>query len=115
MSALTDGRLDYFQRKRIPTMAYSPLGSGKLFAKDPTEQTRRLKETMDQIASDVGPNVSIDQICYAWILMHPANICPVIGTTSLNRIMTAAQSVNITLDRQQWTEIWSASTGTLVP
>lgn len=70
---------------------------------------------MEQIAADVGPDVTIDQICYAWILMHPARICPVLGTTSLKRIEAAAKSVNISLDRQQWTEIWSASTGTLVP
>jgi predicted oxidoreductase len=115
MSALTDDRLDYFQRKRLATMAYSPLGSGKLFSKEPTEQTRRLRSTMEQIAADAGPDVTIDQICYAWILMHPARICPVLGTTSLKRIEAAAKSVNIILDRQQWTEIWSASTGTLVP
>ncbi|CAM0141834.1 hypothetical protein VKS41_004466 [Umbelopsis sp. WA50703] len=115
MSALTDDRLDYFQRKRLALMAYSPLGSGKLFASDPTEQTRRLRSTMEQIAADIGADVSIDQVCYAWIMMHPANICPVIGTTSLNRIITAAKSVELVLDRQQWTEIWSASTGTQVP
>ncbi|KAI8584019.1 hypothetical protein K450DRAFT_221126 [Umbelopsis ramanniana AG] len=115
MSALTDDRLDYFQRKRIATMAYSPLGSGRLFSKNPDEQTRRLRAILEQTAADLGPDVTIDQVCYAWIMMHPAKICPVIGTTSLDRILTAAKSVRLVLDRQQWTEIWSASTGTQVP
>ena len=115
MSALTDDRLDYFQRKRIATMAYSPLGSGRLFSKNPDEQTRRLRAVLEQTAADLGPDVTIDQVCYAWIMMHPAKICPVIGTTSLDRILTAAKSVRLVLDRQQWTEIWSASTGTQVP
>ncbi|RUS25421.1 oxidoreductase [Jimgerdemannia flammicorona] len=116
MSALTDDRLDFFQRKRIAPMAYSPLGSGRLFKKDTSDpQTLRLQHTLASIASRLGRDVTIDQVCYAWLLRHPARICPVIGTTSVERIRKAAASVNITLDRQQWTEIWVASAGTMVP
>ncbi|RUS23071.1 oxidoreductase [Endogone sp. FLAS-F59071] len=115
MSALTDNRLDFFQRKRIAPMAYSPLGSGKLFAKTTDPQTQRLQCTLASVASRLGPEVTIDQVCYAWLLRHPARICPVIGTTSPERIKLAAASVNIKLDRQQWTEIWEASAGKMVP
>ncbi|RUP25591.1 oxidoreductase [Jimgerdemannia flammicorona] len=116
MSALTDDRLDFFQRKRIAPMAYSPLGSGRLFKKDTSDpQTLRLQHTLASIASRLGRDVTIDQVCYAWLLRHPARICPVIGTTSVERIRKAAASVKITLDRQQWTEIWVASAGTMVP
>lgn len=96
-------------------MAWSPIGGGRLFSANSTEQSKRVTTVLARIAKGFGEKVTIDQIAYAWLLCHPSNILPVIGTNKCERIIALAQSLEIKLDRQQWFSIWQASAGTEVP
>jgi predicted oxidoreductase len=51
----------------------------------------------------------------AWILKHPANIHPVIGTTNLKRISDAKNAEHIDLKLEDWFKILVASQGHKVP
>jgi len=51
----------------------------------------------------------------AWILKHPANVHPVIGTTTKERITNAAKAVEIELDLQDWFTLLVESQGHKVP
>ena len=97
---LFDGTLDVIMKHRISPMAWSPLGGGKLMS---LNETLWLKKTKY--------NATESQLSLAWLLKHPANIFPVIGTTQPERIRESAKTIDIELDRQDWFEMLRAATG----
>jgi predicted oxidoreductase len=108
-----DGTLDHCQRLNIKPMAWSPLGGGVLF-NGTTPQTERLRTVLTEIGLQ-HETAGIDAIALAWLLAHPANIVPILGTGKVQRLRAAADAVQIKLTREQWFKIWSASTGVNVP
>lgn len=113
LDVLHDGTIDYCQQLHIAPMAWSPYGGGDLFTSD-SEKARRVRETLQEIGEARG-GATPDQIALAWILAHPANIIPIIGTGKRDRLLSALESNSIELDREDWFRIWSASTGTDIP
>lgn len=111
LDAFTDGTLDQCQRLRVAPMAWSPLGGGDLFGDSP--KAVRLQKTLTAVAQPF--NASLDQVALAWLLVHPARIVPILGTGNLERIKTATKAEEISLTREQWFAIWTASTGVDVP
>ncbi|KAJ3416354.1 hypothetical protein HDV05_001922 [Chytridiales sp. JEL 0842] len=110
-----DGTLDQLQRLRVSPMAWSPIGGGRLFTETPDAQTNRLVSALTKVGSSFGSNVSIDQICFAWLLAHPSKMLPVIGTNKVERILKLAECEKYKLDKQQWYTIWEASEGKECP
>jgi len=108
-----DGTLDDCQRLRIAPMAWSPLGGGRLFRHD-DPVAGRVRGALESVRTQIGAG-SIEQVAYAWLLAHPARIVPVTGTTRIDRLRDAAQSVRLSLDRLQWFALWEAATGQPVP
>lgn len=100
LDTLMDGTLDVMMKHKASPMAWSPLGGGKLLASQQQLWTKKEKYK----ATDT-------QMSVAWLLRHPANIFPVIGTTKPERIVESAHAVNIKLDRQDWFEMLRAATG----
>lgn len=109
-TAMHDGTLDYLTTKNIQAMAWSPLGA--VFKED-TEQIRRIRKQLDKLTHKY--NVTEAQLLLAWLLKHPADIHPVIGTTNLERITNAAKTVAIDLDLEDWFLILVACQGYKVP
>lgn len=108
--ALFDGTLDQMMVKKMTPMAWSPLG--EVFKND-TEQTRRIHECLGSLLDKYS--VSEDQLLLAWILKHPANIHPVVGTTNQTRIKEANNALQINLELEDWFSILVASQGHKVP
>ncbi|WP_339890121.1 aldo/keto reductase [uncultured Flavobacterium sp.] len=108
--AMLDGSLDYMQSNNITPLAWNPLGS--MFKED-TEQTRRLKKLLTTLVSKY--EVSSDLILLAWILQHPSNIIPAVGTTNLTRIPQLNKASSLKLDLEDWFAIWTESMGNRVP
>lgn len=93
-----DGTLDVMMKHKVSPMAWSPLGGGLLASSKALAKRDKYKVTESQIA-------------LAWLLKHPADIFPIIGTTQPERIREAAQALKIVLDRQDWFDMLKASTG----
>lgn len=108
--AMLDGSLDFMQNNNIKPMAWNPLGS--IFKED-SEQTRRLKKLLTDLVTKY--DVSSDLILLAWILQHPSNIIPVVGTTNLTRIPQLNKALSLKLDLEDWFAIWTESMGNRVP
>jgi predicted oxidoreductase len=108
--AMHDGTLDQMLLKNMTAMAWSPLGS--VFKED-TEQTRRIHKQLGELLEKY--NATEDQLLLAWILKHPANIHPVIGTTNAKRIENAMKARNIELELEDWFKILVACQGHKVP
>jgi len=95
-TAMHNGTLDYMKTNNINAMSWSPLGS--VFRED-SEQTRRIHKQLGELLEKY--NATEDQLLLAWILKHPANIHPVIGTTNLDRITNATKAVTIDLELEE--------------
>lgn len=113
MEAQADGSIDLCQKLGIAPMAWSPFGGGRLFTNQ-TEQIIRLTKTMTQIGEEMG-GASIDQIALAWILKHPARFVPILGTGKIERVQSAAKSLELSMTRDQWFSLWESSNGRDIP
>ena len=105
-----DGTTDYLMQHQIGTMAWSPLGS---YFKKENEQNERLKPLIKKMCATY--NATEDQILLAWLLSHPAQIYPVVGTTQASRLKDATEALAITLTTQDWFLLLEASWGHKVP
>jgi predicted oxidoreductase len=113
MEPIYDGSLDQCQRLGIQPMAWSPLAGGRLF--DPTnEAAQRLSKAAAELAPRYN-NATLEQLAYAWIMAHPSQSLPVIGTNKIDRMHSAAQSTDIKLSREDWYALWEAAQGRKIP
>jgi predicted oxidoreductase len=110
LDAMLDGSLDFMQLNNIKPMAWNPLGN---VFKEKTKKTNRLIALLKTL--EIKYNTTSDVLLLAWIMKHPANIFPVIGTTNLERIKNASQATKIQLELEDWFAIWTESTGNKVP
>ena len=94
----------------ITPMCWSPLGT---VFREENESTQRIKEALKELTGKY--NATEDQLLLAWIKKHPSGIIPVVGTTNKERLSNAQQSVNITLEKEDWFALLVASQGHKVP
>jgi len=105
ISPLFDGSLDTLMEFRASPMAWSPLGGGK-----PLPVDERL---LFSLAAQY--NCTYPQLALAWLMKHPSDVFPVIGTTKSERIEEAARSLEVNLDRQYWFELLKSVMGKEMP
>ncbi|AYN65901.1 aldo/keto reductase [Euzebyella marina] len=105
-----DGTLDDCSANDRLAMAWSPLG---VYFNDETPMVRRLKEAMTPLIEKY--DATEDQILLAWVMKHPSNIRPVVGTTTKSRLSKAIDAVQIDLDLQDWFVLLEAAKGNEVP
>lgn len=101
----TNGDLADLQQRKIKPMAWSPLGGGSLFSNSESPLFTALTKMADELDSDIA------SLAIAWLLAHPAGIIPVLGTNNLERIAKISDATKISLNRQQWFELYSAAIG----
>lgn len=106
----TNGDVAFHQQHAQPIMAWSPLGGGKLVKGQGNAELRTL---MTKLAKESDTDIAA--VACAWLLAHPANIMPVMGTNNIGRIKTLADANKLTIDRQTWFELYTAALGSEVP
>ena len=113
MDPIFDGTADQCQRLGMRPMAWSPLAQGRLMSlEDPA--TVRVHAKAAELADKYG-GTSLDQLAYAWILAHPSQPLPIIGTNKLDRLQSTARSTAIQLEREDWYALWEAAQGRQIP
>jgi len=68
---------------------------------------------VSELAAEYG--VSAEAIVLGWLMRHPANIQPVIGTTNLTRIRNCVQANSVNLSREHWYALLESARGSDVP
>ncbi|MBW4839789.1 MAG: aldo/keto reductase family oxidoreductase [Paenibacillaceae bacterium] len=76
------------------------------------EKFPELNQKIDEIAAKYG--VTNTTIAIAWLLRHPAQMQPVIGTMNTDRLKECIQAGEIRLTREEWYEIYRAA-GNILP
>ncbi|MBX3080888.1 MAG: aldo/keto reductase [Anaerolineae bacterium] len=100
--------LDYCRLKGITIQPWSPFQYGffeGVFLDNP--KFPELNKKIDEIAAAKG--VTNTAIAIAWLLRHPAQMQPIIGTTNPQRVKDSCQASGITLTRPEWYEIYRAA------
>lgn len=113
LDAFLDGTLDQCQQEKIIPLAWSPLGGGNIFAASDDERNLRIIACAEILAEKY--HTSSDIILLSWLLQHPTNIIPVLGTSKMERITAAVKALQIKPEREEWFMLWRASTGKEVP
>lgn len=108
IAPFSNGDVAYHQKNKQPIMAWSPLGGGGLMTGSGTVQS-----LMDDIAAENG--VDRAAVATAFLLAHPANILPVMGTNNLERISSISDALKVKMDRITWFRLYEAALGTEVP
>ena len=107
---LLDGSLDHHQAQSIGTMAWSPLG---IYFKEKTEAVTRIQKVLKPLCEKYQADES--QLLLAWLLRHPAQIHPVVGTTQLSRLKKSVAALDIPLATEDWFVLTEASWGHRAP
>lgn len=115
---ITDGVLDQVQENKMLTFAWSPLAGGDLVTGKPENaetsgKIQRLLPVLDRIAAHNGCDRAA--VALAFLLAHPANVVPIIGTQNLDRIRASANALKIKMTRRGWYDILEASNGAPMP
>jgi predicted oxidoreductase len=93
-------------------LAWSPLGRGRLG--DPQDaRARAVAAALDAQAGRYG--VSRTAAAYSWIMAHPAQIIPIVGTQNPARIREAADAFKVRWTRADWYAVLVASRGERLP
>lgn len=102
----SNGTLEYCMLQDVTLQAWSPLAGGRLMGEEVSPRFRKVKHLIDEMAS--YKSVSPEAIALAWILRHPANIQPIIGTTSPQRIMKCCQATKVKMSKEEWYMLYKA-------
>ena len=105
--AFTNGDLAHLQTLNLNAMAWSPLAGGRIFGNDADAQ--RVQPILKRIADE--QNCDIDHVAVAWLLAHPSEILPIVGTNNLERMKTMSKAMDVEIDRQTWFELLTAAAG----
>lgn len=105
--------LDYCRVHNITIQPWSPFQYGffeGVFLDN--DKFPALNKTVNQIAEKYS--VTNTTIAIAWLLRHPANMQPVIGTMNQNRLEEICKASDLYLTREEWYQIY-ISAGNKLP
>lgn len=104
----SDFLLEYSMLNDIKLQAWSPLlasWTDGTFIENPKYEN--LNNKLLELAEKYG--VTKNAISLAWILRHPANIMPIVGTTSKKHLLEMLKALDINLSREDWYALYLAS------
>ena len=107
------GVLDYCRLHDITIQPWSPFQYGffeGVFIG--SDKYPELNKKLDEIAEKYG--VTATTIAVAWLLRHPANFQPIIGTMNITRLAECVKACDVQLTRQEWYDIY-LSAGNMLP
>jgi len=116
INSFTDGSLDQCQQLGITPIAWCPLGGvvypawGNTFS---SADELRIESELARQAEQYS--CSPWQLILAWLLKHPANISPIIGSTTPERIVAAKQALTIDYAHADWYRLLEARNGFAQP
>jgi predicted oxidoreductase len=112
LSSFPEGTIEYCRLANVQLQAWSPLARGLFSGKDLSKESETVKETAALVARMAEEkNTTREAIVLAFLFRHPANIQPVIGTITPERIVACGDASNIALTRIEWNNLFATSRG----
>lgn len=113
--AKSEGLVDYCRINNIMIQAWSPVAGGKLFnpSADAPENIQATARLITELAQ--AHQTTPEAIALAWLLRHPAQIQPIIGTMNPDRLVDSCKADTVDLSRIEWYRLLAAVRGKSVP
>ncbi|MDB2634127.1 aldo/keto reductase [Porticoccaceae bacterium] len=108
-SAFNNGDLAFLQQHSVTPMAWSPLAGGSILQ----DSLSPLFLLMQQIGET--HSVSPEAVAIAWLLRHPANIVPIMGSNRLDRIRRFDDASKVDLSAEEWFGLLEQASGHPAP
>jgi predicted oxidoreductase len=115
-----DGTLDQCIERNMTPLAWSPLAGGWLGTgrepglNDPNYAQKKLVlSVLDEVARELG--VSRTVAALAWLMKHPSQINPIVGSANPDNIREATRADGVEMSRDQWYRILVAARGKALP
>ena len=112
VAAIHDGTLDQCQELGITPEAWCPLGGVAYTAWDNTltpKDEERIAAEFALQAKKYGVEPWV--IALAWILKLPADVLPIVGTTTPERIRESLRALEVPYSREDWYRLLEARAG----
>lgn len=108
------GTLEYCMQHDVQLQAWGSLAQGRYTGASVTDAADQATQALvARLAADYA--CSPEAIVLAWLLRHPANIQPVVGTTTPARIKACSEAVSVTLSREHWYQLLETARGEELP
>ncbi|MFC4701448.1 aldo/keto reductase family oxidoreductase [Glaciecola siphonariae] len=108
------GTLEFCMQQKVQLQAWGALAQGQF--DDLEAQDANIRNTAGIIAAlSEQYGCPSSAIVLAWLMKHPAQIQPVVGTTKPERLAAAAQANTVDLSTEHWYQILEARRGRHVP
>ncbi len=112
--AAFDGVLDFAISRAMTPLAWSPLAGGKVLEESPADPAaQRVAKKLDELVRFHG--TSRTAIALAFVMRHPSNPIPIVGTQNPARIAAATDALNVNLSRTDWYGLVVAAQGKPLP
>lgn len=111
LDPMRDGTVDRAMRDGVTPLAWSPLAGGRVLSGEGLRP--ELVSALDAIAAREG--VDRATVAIAFLLAHPADAVPIVGTQRSERFTALVRTVGIHLDRADCYRIVETSEGVPLP
>ncbi|MDT0629993.1 aldo/keto reductase [Alteromonas sp. W364] len=115
-SGFPRGTLEFCEQQNMQLQAWGSLAQGKYSGNSsdsPTEAELATSKLVSQLANRYSSNANA--IVLAWLMKHPVNIQPVIGTTNTDRIIECTKAGKVNLSREDWYLLFEKARGHEIP
>ena len=110
------GLIEHSRLNKLQIQAWGCLAQGLYTGRDISQQPHNVIETANLVAKLAAEyQVSREAVVLGWLMRHPANIQPIIGTTNPNRIKACGEAVKVSLTREHWYQLYVCSRGERLP
>jgi predicted oxidoreductase len=112
------GTLEHCARRGIELQAWSPLAGGRYSGRTTAAATEAERETAALVADRAdAKGTTTEAIVLGWLLRHPAQIVPVIGSANPGRIAACAEAeaVAAAMTREEWFTLYQTARGRRIP
>jgi predicted oxidoreductase len=114
LSSFPDGTIEYCRMENVQIQSWSPMRG--LFNIDLAEAAPNIRATAEMVSSMAEEkNTTQEAIVLAFLLRHPAQIQPVLGTTRPDRIRACAEAEKVELSHAEWFRLYVTSRGSVMP
>jgi predicted oxidoreductase len=100
---IDNGNLDYLQKQKVHPLIWGPLAQNRLMRNDSPEY-QPLIECLQSLANKYHTTPEV--IALSFVMHHPVQAVPIIGTTKNDRFENLLMSRMIQLDHQDWFKIY---------
>ena len=108
------GTLEYCMMNNVRLQAWGSLAQGRYTgAKVENSNDRATADLVAQLAGEY--QTTPEAIVLAWLMRHPANIAPVLGSTNIDRIKASQKAEDVHLSREHWYKLFESARGQEMP